>query len=62
MHLSYVSGIQLNSANEVSGSAKFYIIELPAVRRTRLITIGQYFYCYNGYMVNNNNNFSTGNL
>ena len=37
-------------------------MELPAVRRTQPITIGQNFFnnpmsnCYNGYMLNNNNN------
>ena len=34
---------QLSSSNEVSESAKFQIMELPAVRRTQPITIGKNF-------------------
>ena len=34
----------MSSSNEVSGSAQFKIMELPVVRRTQPITIGQNFF------------------
>ena len=52
----------LSSSNEVSGSAKFHIKELSAVRRTNPIRYqkGQtHVHSYNGYMVNNNNNYKS---
>ena len=36
--------LNLSSSNEVSGSASFQIIELPAVRRTQPSTKGQIFF------------------
>ena len=45
---------QLSSSNEVSGSAYFQIMELPAVRRTQPIAIGQNFFNNPCPIVNNN--------
>ena len=45
---------QLSSSNEVSESAKFQIMELPAVRRTQPITKGHHFFnnpCPNATML-----------
>ena len=51
-----------NLLDEVSGSAQFHIKELPALRRTHPFTkkakifSRAHVHCYDGYMVNNNNN------
>ena len=54
----------MSSSNEVSGSALFQIIEFHALHRTQPSTKRPKFLqqpmsnCYNGYIINNNNNKS----